>query len=497
MRTNVRGTDGRLDTSARLAGGYGPYAAKQDSEGLLRRSVMACLLWEKAAYEDGVSIAENIKRLIPMTPPQVVFDIAVEARNVQKLRHVPLLIASEMSLYDGHKAMVGALLPKIIQRADELAEFLAIYWEVGKHPLAKQVKVGLAAAFHNFDAYQLAKYDRDYAVKLRDVAFLCHVKAGEDTGQPHQIGRNIARLVNRTYYPEYTKSSSYPVKSRYGLGSYAALSPPDTWEVALSAGEDKKAAWERLIKWRKIGALAFLRNLRNMDKAGVDTNVIYYGFETINPRWLLPLNYLAAAKEAPAYQREIERVMLADFMGRPRLPGRTIVIVDVSGSMMRSLSDKSAFNRLDAAAAMAIIAVEMSEHVAIYVTAGNDYSRKHATEKLSPYRGFALYDEIRKSAQRLGGGGIFTRQALEYVAWQEGVSPERILVFSDSQDCDSPLSAIPHPFGRHNYIMDVSSHDRGISYKGLWDAEISGWSEHFLNYIMALEGLEVGNEQNS
>ena len=31
---------------------------------------------------------------------------------------------------------------------------------------------------------------------------------------------------------------------------------------------------------------------------------------------------------------------------------------------------------------------------------------------------------------------------------------------------------------------------RGINYKGIWTAEVSGWSEHFLTYIAALEGIE-------
>jgi 60 kDa SS-A/Ro ribonucleoprotein len=65
---------------------------------------------------------------------------------------------------------------RVIQRADELAEFLAIYWAEGKQPLSAQVKKGLAAAFVKFDEYALAKYDRAGAVRLRDVLFLSHAK---------------------------------------------------------------------------------------------------------------------------------------------------------------------------------------------------------------------------------------------------------------------------------------------------------------------------------
>ena len=63
---------------------------------------------------------------------------------------------------------------RVIQRADELAEFVALYWKDGKQPLSKQVKKGLAKAFTKFDAYQLAKYNnRKAIVKRRDELFLC------------------------------------------------------------------------------------------------------------------------------------------------------------------------------------------------------------------------------------------------------------------------------------------------------------------------------------
>ena len=105
--------------------------------------------------------------------------VAVEAREKMKLRHTPLLLVREMARHPGHRQLVGATLERVVQRPDELAEFLAIYWkdaavENGRivTPLAKQVKKGLAAAFPKFDAYALAKYSRDGAIKLRDVMFL-------------------------------------------------------------------------------------------------------------------------------------------------------------------------------------------------------------------------------------------------------------------------------------------------------------------------------------
>src|ERR1051325_7540236 len=93
-----------------------------------------------------------------------------------KLRHVPLLLVRVMARHKTHRHLVGDTLARVIQRADELSEFVAIYWKDGRVPLSGQVKKGLAAAFPKFDEYALAKYNRPGPIKLRDVLFLAHAK---------------------------------------------------------------------------------------------------------------------------------------------------------------------------------------------------------------------------------------------------------------------------------------------------------------------------------
>ena len=459
-KTNPKAVDRRLDPVNHLAGGYGPLAARQDPQSLLRRAVLTCLLWEDLAYAEGSDVVANIRELVPQVPAAHVAEIAIEARTRQKMRHVPLLLAREMARHATHKGLVADLLPRIILRADELAEFLAIYWNEGRQPLSKQVKKGLAKAFDNFDAYQFAKYNRSRQVKLRDVLFLVHPHPKERTELFQQIASN-------------------------------KLPPPDTWETALSTGQNKQATWTRLITEKKLGALAFMRNLRNMDEAGVASAVIRQGFAHLDPGWLLPINFYAAARAAPTWEREIESLMLQGLSQFPKLPGETVFIVDVSGSMQAGISARSQMTRLDVAAAMTLLAAETCEHILIFATSGDDWHRIHQTERLRPRRGFALCDEVNDASNRLGGGGIFTRQALEFVYAELKSIPDRLIVFSDSQDCDHPGKQIPKPFGKANYIVDVSSHAHGINYAGVWTAEISGWSEHFLTFIYALEGFSI------
>ena len=470
LNPNIKPTS-KLDEE-RLAGGSGALAAKQGNVALLRRAVLANLLWENVAYMDGLQVAYEIKRLIPLCPADDVYNIALEARIMQKLRHTPLFIAVEMCDYPEHKLFVADLLPKIITRADMLTDFLALYWKDGKKPICNQAKKGLAQAFHNFNEYKLAKYDRDAEIKLRDVMFLCRPKPNNEYET-----KLFNKVANRT------------------------LTPPETWEVLLSTGKDKKETWNKLITEGKIGGLAMLRNINNMKKADVDKLVIKQGLDNLKSAMLLPLDFLKADRMNPEFSRDIEDTMIESYKNLPKLPGKTLFIVDVSGSMGSLTSGMSAFSRLDQACAMAMLAINQCEDYELVATAGNDGRRIQASEHIKyPQKGFGVFKQIYETRNRIGGGGIFTKQCLDWCRTKfKGTKFDRIIIFSDSQDVDYHYnkSILPEPFGTYNYICDVSANTKGVNYRGRWTAEVSGWSEHFITYIAALEGLQNSFEENA
>lgn len=425
----------------------------------LRRSVMACLLWEKEFYEDGVTIADRIKELVPKVKPITVSKIASEARHEMKLRHVPLLITREMARHKTHREYVADTLDYIIQRADELTEFLAMYWMDGRQPVSAQVKKGLARAFPRFDAYQLAKYDRLGTVRLRDVLFLCHAKPKDK--EQEAVWK---KLIDGT------------------------LEPPDTWEVGLSSGADKKSTWTRLLSENKMGALAVLRNLRNFERDGVDHDLVKQALANMNVKWVLPFRFLTAARHAVKFEPDIEQAFFRCCESQIKLTGKTILIIDVSGSMYGGIISKySEMDRANVACSLAAMVRELCENPVIYATAGSDIARKHETREVPARRGFALSDAIYGLCQPLGGGGIFLKQVMAFVKEKEK-SADRIIVITDEQDCDdrkigSPLSA--DTFGDHNYLINVASAQNGIGY-GKW-IHIDGWSESVIRYIQMLE----------
>jgi len=426
----------------------------------LRRAVMACLLWEDQFYESGVSIAERIQQLVPKVKPELVVEMAIEARERMNLRHVPLLLVREMARINSHKAYVKDCLARIIQRPDELTEFLAIYWKDGKQPLAASVKKGLAKAFGKFNEYQLAKYNSSGGIKLRDVLFLCHPNPKD-----HEQDALWKRLIEDK------------------------LKTPDTWEVNLSAGKDKKLTFERLMQEGKLGAMALLRNLRNMAMTKVNPLLIEEALVKADYRRVLPFRFLSAAKAVPEYEHLLEAPFIKCVQGKEKLPGKTILIIDVSGSMYGSLiSKRSEMNRAYVACALAVLVREQCEQSAIYATAGNDGTRVHATARVPSRKGFALIDAIYNMCRPLGGGGIFLKQVMDFV-FEKEQEADRIIVITDEQDCDANgregAPARSRAFGKHNYIINVASYDRGIAYSK-W-THITGWSDAALDYILEIE----------
>ena len=85
----------------------GAPAAIITPEQALRRSVLACMLWENEFYEEGIGIAGRIRELVPKVAAEKVASLAVEARTAMKLRHVPLLLVREMARHATHRGLVA------------------------------------------------------------------------------------------------------------------------------------------------------------------------------------------------------------------------------------------------------------------------------------------------------------------------------------------------------------------------------------------------------
>jgi len=427
----------------------GAVAAITNAEQQLRRSVMSCLLFESEFYEDGEEISSRIKRLAEAADPAVVSKIAIEARALMHLRHAPLLLLEVLSRTGAGRTdgLVSRTIWRTIQRADEMAEFIAIYTRGGDRRTAKkghgrqfsaQMMKGIALALPTFDAYQLAKYDRAGKVKLKDVFRIVRPKPAND-----DQAKFWKAAVDGT------------------------LPAPDTWEVALSGGADKKEAFTRLLTENKLGYMALLRNLRNMAQADVDRDLV---IEKIKLRKgaarVLPFRYIAAARAAPQFEPAIDQALIASIEEAAPFTGRTLILVDVSGSMDHKLSAKADLTRVDAAAALA--SIMPGEDVRVMTFSNN-------VIEVPRRLGMAGVEVILRSQMH---SGTYLGKAVE-IANQIG--GDRIVVISDEQTADR----VPDPAFKFAYMINVASNKNGVGY-GKW-THIDGFSESVFKFMRALE----------
>jgi 60 kDa SS-A/Ro ribonucleoprotein len=399
----------------------GASAARLNPEQQLRRSLLSCLLGEDEFDEDGETVMARIQVLADQVPLETLAALAVEARTRFKLRHAPLWLLLALIRRGSGQSLVAEAIAATIQRADEMGELVAMYWRDGKRPLSKQMKLGLGRAFGRFDEYALAKHDRDAKVKIRDVLFLAHPKPRDEAQ-----AALWKRVADRT------------------------LVTPDTWEVALSGGADKREAFERLLREKKLGYLALLRNLRNMAEAGVDEGLVRDAIVSRRggAQRVLPFRYIAAARAAPRFEPALDQALTMAIAEMAPLAGKTVVLVDVSGSMDSRLSARSDMTRADAAAALASI---IPGDIRVF-------SFSNALVEIPPRRGMAGVDAVLESQPH---SGTLLGAAVAWV--NENVPRDRLIVVTDEQASD----LVPPPKAPLAYMINVASARNGVGYAEL------------------------------
>lgn len=264
----------------------------------------------------------------------------------------------------------------VLRRPDEPGELLA-YWtsRYGRN-VPKPVKRGVADAVRRlYHGGSLLKYDTaSKGYRFGDILNLVH--AAPDPDKPWQ-GDLFRYALDRRHNPDtavppasnrvlvaHRELMALPVAERRAV--VTAPNGPErlraaglTWEALAGwlQGPMDRAAWEAVIP--SMGAMALVRNLRNFDEAGVSDEVaarvaarISDPAEVARSRQF-PFRYLAAYQHAPSlrWAYPLEQALAHSLANVPALGGRTLVLVDRSGSMFYSrLSERSELNRADAAA---------------------------------------------------------------------------------------------------------------------------------------------------
>ena len=353
----------------------------------------------------------------------------------------------------GHSRQVIA---SVLRRADEPGELLGYWTSRYGRRIPKPVKRGIEDALGSlYTERALLKYDTDSkGYRFGDVIELVHpAPAALWQGDlfEHAIDRRHKRdkPIPESLQLLHTRNeiAKWDMQKRRDL-----LKRPDaadflnhagmTWEALAGwlQGPMDKEAWEAVIP--SMGAMALVRNLRNFDEAGVSDEVAAQVAARISdPAQVarsrqFPFRYLAAYQHAPSlrWSYPLEQALGHSLANVPRLPGRTLVLVDRSGSMFWSrLSDRSQLNRADAAAIFGT-ALALRAANADLVQFGSD-SREIA---------FRKGESVLRILERFGDlGGTNTTEAVR----RHYRRHDRVLIVTDEQYAPShhgdPTEQVP------------------------------------------------------
>lgn len=259
-------------------------------------------------------------------------------------------------------------------RADEPGEVLAYYESVYGKNFPAFLKKGVAdGARKLYNEYSLLKYDTDSkGYRFADVLQLSHAKAVDTTqnalfshaldrryGNVNGIPEELGMLTKRALLMSEVDTDEKRALVRSGQVSDLFKQAGMTWE-ALSGwlnGPMDKEAWEAIIP--SMGHMALLRNLRNFLQAGVSAKVLNGVLNKVSDPVQVakgkqfPFRYLSAYqanKNNLKVASALEDALQASLANVPSLTGRTLILVDRSGSMFWSRDEKAGLSFADQAA---------------------------------------------------------------------------------------------------------------------------------------------------
>jgi 60 kDa SS-A/Ro ribonucleoprotein len=327
---NRKATSPSLTTN--LAGGE----AHKESPHLEFVSILLTSFVEDQYYKKASASLQTVRSLIDQFPEKLfAAKAAVYARNEFGMRSITHVVAGEIAKKVKGVSWSKDFFKAVVRRPDDILEILAYYLSTYGKPLPNSLKKGLAASFDKFDTYQLAKYrgeSRD--VSLVDAVNLIH---------PKPVAKNAEAL--KQLVADSLKST-------------------ETWEAKLTVAgqvagteaekeELKEQAWKELIQEKKLGYFALLKNLRNIVQQAPDilddalsmlidpqliekSLVLPFRYGTAYNEMVLAQKTASTRKEVSLYDKVAEALSTAasiSLSNVPKLPGKSLVALDVSGSM--------------------------------------------------------------------------------------------------------------------------------------------------------------------
>ncbi len=460
--------------------GYPAYrmAAKEQ----LVTAVLTTMFGEPKYYGSTDNDIVRLATACAASDPDFLCRLAVYARREANLRSVSHVLAAVIARHA--RDFTRMTLRGVVQRPDDITEIMACYQSMYGKPFPNAMKREVAALIQNFDEYQLAKYkSAGKSISLRDVLRITH-PAPKDP----EIEALFRKVLDDT------------------------LATPYTWETELSEKGSTREVWNELIASGKVGYMALLRNLRGIIKAGADLSPVLEKISDphqVRKSRQLPFRFYSAYKmlEAeglmtPEIHRALEKALTVSIENMEQIPGRTLIAIDVSGSMGSRISARSVIRCCDIAALLGAMASRLCEDATVcYFDAANGWSSYKKGYQIAHYGRFdSILDICRRTA--FAGGGTDLSLPMRFALEEDGsraLRPfDRIIYFSDNE-CNSSYRGLARTVqgmadqyrSRHNPNFWVHGVDlQGYGSQQFFGSRfnlIAGWSDRVLPFINLAE----------
>lgn len=448
----------------------GHVAYSMTDKAKLVTQVLTSFFNESKFYGDNSKEMQEVIKRVIQKDPEFVSNLAVFARREFNMRSVAHVLTAYLAHEENGKPYARKTVKGISLRGDDVTELMAFYLSTFGKPVPNSIKKGINDVLVGFDEYTLAKYKGDgKSVKMRDLLCLCRPR------------------------PETSEQEALWKRCLEGK-----LEVPMTWETELSANGNNRETWEKLIESGKVGYMALLRNLSNILKA--DPKNIDKVFkkladpEAVRKSKQLPFRFLSAYKQVSKIGGSkvlnvLEDAVDASIENLPKLPGKTVVAIDVSGSMGSTISSKSDIRCQDIAMMLGLIANRICEDAIVFV-----FDNRISKLDVSGRSGI-LYASLHNS---MCGGG--TNMSLPFEAMiREGINADRVIVLSDNM-CNSGST-----YWSRKTVQSLADEYRMSTGNDIWvhaiDLQgygtqqfcgektniIAGWSEKVFDFILLAE----------
>ena len=459
--------------------GYPAYSMEDKKH--LVTAVLTTMFGEPKFYGSTDNDIVRLATACAKAAPEFLCKLACYARNVGNMRSVSHVLTSVIAR-EAHE-FTRAAIRNVVVRPDDITEIMACYASMYGKPFPNAMKREIASVIQKFDEFQIAKYNGgNKAIKFRDVLRITH-----PTPKDEATETLFGKILSDT------------------------LETPYTWEVELSTRGNTKEVWDELIASGKVGYMALLRNLRNIVQSGADIAPVLKKLADpaeVRRSRQLPFRFYSAYRTlvgerlmTPDIHRALESAICASVDNMEQIKGRTLIAVDVSGSMGRPISSKSDVRSCDIAALMGAMASRLCEDATVCYFDWTGWHFKSKGYRIARYGKFdSVLDICLRSS--FSGGGTDLSLPLHYALNEHdtrNVKPfDRIIYFSDNE-CNSAFDGSERPVQRmaneYRRMYNENFWVHGVDLQGYGTQQftgdkfnlIAGWSEAVLPFIMLAE----------